>query len=191
MKESATEIQKHKTGAREIKDQENSRGALSVWSPSLPMTLPSSPWWRGSSPPLDYGFVAVSICISLLFFFVLAPYELHNMIMAIFVSLLWWIFLWVIYVTRVKSANVLDEGIWIGGRGCRMNSKVKISQTRRILRISMVLNLAQSQSIPGWPLLAPIYRWPGLKEPIGFNTNYSVCIRYQLIFWLCLWLGLS
>jgi hypothetical protein len=56
-----------------------------------------SPWWRGSSPPLDYGFVAVAICISLLFFIVLAPYELYNMIMAIFVSLLWWIFLWVIY----------------------------------------------------------------------------------------------
>jgi hypothetical protein len=42
---------------------------------------------------LDYGFVEVAICISLLFFIVLAPYELHNMIMAIFVSLLWWIFL--------------------------------------------------------------------------------------------------
>jgi hypothetical protein len=36
-----------------------------------------------------------SYCISLLFFIVLAPYELHNMIMAIFVSLLSWIFLWV------------------------------------------------------------------------------------------------
>jgi hypothetical protein len=32
-------------------------------------------------------------CIFLLFFIILAPYELHNMIMAIFVSLLWWIFL--------------------------------------------------------------------------------------------------
>jgi hypothetical protein len=41
--------------------------------------------------------VAVAICISLLCFIVLAPYELHNMIMAIFVSLLWWIFPWVIY----------------------------------------------------------------------------------------------
>jgi hypothetical protein len=28
-------------------------------------------------------------------FIVLEPYELLNMIMAIFVSLLWWIFLWV------------------------------------------------------------------------------------------------
>jgi hypothetical protein len=36
-----------------------------------------------------------------------------------------------IKVTRVSSANVLDEGLRIGGRGRRMNSKVKVSQTRR------------------------------------------------------------
>jgi hypothetical protein len=29
-------------------------------------------------------------------------------------------------VMRVNSANVLDEGLWIGGRGCQMNSKVKV-----------------------------------------------------------------
>jgi hypothetical protein len=82
------------------------------------------------------------------------------------------------WVTRVKSTNVQDEGLRIGGRGRRMNSKVKISQTRRVSRISLVLNLAQSQSqsVPSRPLLAPIYRWPGLKEPVGFNTNYSIPI---------------
>jgi hypothetical protein len=87
---------KQKPGRSKI-GGENSGGALPVWSPSLPMTLPSSPWWRGSSPPLDYGFVAVANYISLLLFIVLAPYKLHNIIMAIFISLLWWIFLWVIY----------------------------------------------------------------------------------------------
>jgi hypothetical protein len=35
----------------------------------------------------------------------------------------WW-------VTRVSLANVLDEGLRIEGRGCRINSKVKIKQTR-------------------------------------------------------------
>jgi hypothetical protein len=57
-----------------------------------------------------------------------------------------------------------------------MNSKVKISQTRRGLvcvENKCGTQLAQSQSGPGRPLLAPIYRWPGLKDPVGFNTNYS------------------
>jgi hypothetical protein len=61
-------------------------------------------------------------------------------------------------VTRVNSTNVQYEGLRIGGRGRQMNSKVKISQTRRVSRINVVLNLAQSQSVPGQPLLAPIYR---------------------------------
>jgi CDP-diacylglycerol pyrophosphatase len=42
--------------------------------------------------------------------------------------------------------------------------------------------LAQSQYVPSRPLLAPLYRWPGLEEPVGFNTNYNVCIRYHLVF---------
>jgi hypothetical protein len=37
---------------------EYSGRVLPMWSPSPLTTLPSSPWWRGSSPPLDYGFVA-------------------------------------------------------------------------------------------------------------------------------------
>jgi hypothetical protein len=43
----------------------------------------------------------------------------------------------------------------------------------------VVVNLAYSQSVPGWPLLAPIYRWPGLKEPVGFNT-YLQCMYTTL-----------
>jgi hypothetical protein len=80
------------------------------------------------------------------------------------------------HVTRVNSTNVQDEGLRIGGIGRRMNSKVKISQTRRVSRINVVVNLAYSQSVPGRPLLVPI--WPGLKEPVGFNAYYSVCIRH-------------
>jgi hypothetical protein len=72
---------------------------------------------------------------------------------------------------RVNSTNVQDEGLRIGGIGHRMNSKVKIGQTRNVSRINVVVNLAYSQFIPGRPLLAPIYRWPGLKEPVGFNTK--------------------
>jgi hypothetical protein len=34
------------------------------------------------------------------------------------------------HMTRVNLANVLDEGLRIEGRGCQMNLKVKIRQTR-------------------------------------------------------------
>jgi hypothetical protein len=75
-----------------------------------------------------------------------------------------------------------------------MNSKVKISQTRRDLvciKNKRGTQLAQSQSVPGQPLLTPIYMWSGLKELVGFNTNYIVCIRHHLVFRLHLCLGLS
>lgn len=36
---------------------ENSGGALPERSPPSPTSSPPYPWWRGSSPPLDYGFV--------------------------------------------------------------------------------------------------------------------------------------
>jgi hypothetical protein len=78
---------------------------------------------------------------------------------------------------RVSSANILDEGLRIGGRGRRMNSKVKISQTRRglvCIENKRGTQLDPSQSVPGRPLLAPIYRWPGLEDLVGFNTNYNV-----------------
>jgi hypothetical protein len=74
-----------------------------------------------------------------------------------------------------------------------MNSEVKTSQTRRglvCIENKRGTQLAQSQSVSGRPLLPPIYRWPGLEDPVGFNTNYNVCIRYQLVFRLHLCLGL-
>jgi hypothetical protein len=89
-KGSAAETQKHEIKAREIEDwrEKLRRGAVGVISiPSNGSTFVAM--MKGGSPPLDYRFVAVAICISLLFFIVLAPYELHNMIMAIFVSLSW------------------------------------------------------------------------------------------------------
>jgi hypothetical protein len=79
-------------------------------------------------------------------------------------------------MTHTCIKKVLDEGLRIGGIGHRMNSKLKISQTRRVLRINMVVNLAYSQSVPDRPLLAPIYRWPGLKEPVRSDTYYNIDI---------------
>jgi hypothetical protein len=66
-----------------------------------------------------------------------------------------------------------------------MNSKVEISQTMRGLvcvENKRGTQLAQSQSVPSWPLLAPIYRWPGLEDLVGFDTNYNVFIRHLLVF---------
>jgi hypothetical protein len=54
-----------------------------------------------------------------------------------------------------------------------MNSKVKISQTRRVSRINVVVNLTSSQSVPDRLLLTPIYRWPGLKDLVGSDTQYQ------------------
>jgi hypothetical protein len=66
-----------------------------------------------------------------------------------------------------------------------MNSKIKISQTRRDLvcvENKRGTQLAQSRSVPSRPLLAPLYRWPGLEDLVRFNINYNVRIRCHLIF---------
>jgi hypothetical protein len=82
-------------------------------------------------------------------------------------------------VTRVNSTNVLDEGLRIGGSRASDELKGRISQTGQglvCIENKRGTQLAQSQSVPRRPLLAPIYRWPGLEEPVGFDTNYNVCI---------------
>jgi hypothetical protein len=82
-------------------------------------------------------------------------------------------------LTRVNSANILDEGLRIGGRRRQMNSKVKIQTNKAKLDACWEYaskQLAQSRSVPGRPLLAPIYRCPGLEDLVGFNTNYTICI---------------
>jgi hypothetical protein len=62
------------------------------------------------------------------------------------------------YMTRVNLTNVLDEGLRIGGRGRRMNSKVKVSQTRRVY--------ACIENKRGTELgLISIYPWPASPGP--------------------------
>jgi hypothetical protein len=88
-------------------------------------------------------------------------------------------------VTRVNSANALDEGVRIGGNRPSDELEGRINQTRRglvCIENKYGTQLAQSQSVPGQPLLTPLYRWPGLEGPIGFNTNYNICIRHHLVF---------
>jgi hypothetical protein len=86
---------------------------------------------------------------------------------------------------RVSSANVLDEGLRIRERGHRINSKVEISQTRRVLvciKNKRGTQLVQSQPVPGRSLLTPLYRRTGLEDPVEFNTDYNIRIRYHLVF---------
>jgi hypothetical protein len=62
-----------------------------------------------------------------------------------------------------------------------MNSKVKISQIRRGLvcvENKRCTQLAQSQSRPGRSLLDPIYRWPGLENPVG--VQYKLHCLYTI-----------
>jgi hypothetical protein len=65
----------------------------------------------------------------------------------------------------------------------------KITQTRCVSKVNVGVNLACFQSVPHRPLLAPIYRWPGLKEREGSDTDYNIDIQHELIFRLVLQLG--
>jgi hypothetical protein len=67
----------------------------------------------------------------------------------------------------------------------------KISQTRWLSKVNVGVNLACFQSIPHRPLLAPIYRWPGLRDREGSGTDYNIDIRHELVFRLVLQLGLA
>jgi hypothetical protein len=69
--------------------------------------------------------------------------------------------------------------------------KDKISQTRCVSKVNVRVNLACFQSVPYRPLLAPIYRWPGLKEQEGSDIDYSIDIQHKLVFQLALQLGLA
>jgi hypothetical protein len=53
------------------------------------------------------------------------------------------------------------------------------------------MNLACFQSVPHRPLLAPIYRWSGLKDREGSDTYYNIDIQHELVFRLGLHLGLA
>jgi hypothetical protein len=67
----------------------------------------------------------------------------------------------------------------------------KTSQTRCVSKVNVGVNLACFQSVPYHPLLAPIYRWPGLKDRKGSDTDYNIDIRHELVFQLALQLGLA
>jgi hypothetical protein len=62
-----------------------------------------------------------------------------------------------------------------------MNSKV--NQSNKVcIESKVVKNLAYFQSVPHFPLLAPIYRWLGLKDREGSDTYYNIGIRHEFVF---------
>jgi hypothetical protein len=67
----------------------------------------------------------------------------------------------------------------------------KISQIRWLSKVNVGVNLACFQSVPHRPLLAPIYRWLGLRDREGSNTDYNIDIRHELVFRLVLQLDLA
>jgi hypothetical protein len=58
----------------------------------------------------------------------------------------------VLLLTRVNPANVLDKGLWIGGRGHRMNSKVKLVKNRCVSKANLGV---QPGFLSIWPTLSP------------------------------------
>jgi hypothetical protein len=89
-----------------------------------------------------------------------------------------------------------DEGLWIGRRGHRMNSKVRTGKQDKYGCIDVtklrVYNLGLNM-FPRRLLLAP-YRWPGLRVLIGCDTNSKIMLVYivvfvfdSLILWLLSW----
>jgi hypothetical protein len=65
-------------------------------------------------------------------------------------------------------------------QGIELNTAVMPFSKGRTLQLKISLELsAQSQCVPGWPLLAPIYRWPGLEDPIEFDTDPSYMMVYN------------
>jgi hypothetical protein len=77
---------------------------------------------------------------------------------------------------RVNSTNALHEGLRIGETGRRMNSKVNSVKQGGYESKTWIKNLACFQSGLHRPLLAPIYRWPGLEDRVGSDTDYNIDI---------------
>jgi hypothetical protein len=94
-----------------------------------------------------------------------------------------------VLVIRVNLTNVLDEGLRIRETGRRMNSKVNLVKQMWLSKVNVGINLACFRSVPHCPLLAPIYRWPGLRDREGFDTDYNIDIQHELVFRLVLQLG--
>jgi hypothetical protein len=49
----------------------------------------------------------------------------------------------------------------------------KVSRNRCVSKVNLGVQLACFQSALHRPLLAPIYRWPGLEDRVGFDTDYK------------------
>jgi hypothetical protein len=90
------------------------------------------------------------------------------------------------------SANALDEGLMIGGRGRQMNSKVKdqTNKPKLVILLRQKLGYKMKSRWSSTDPLGPFYR-PGLEVLVGFNTNLltmTVYIIVSLFEYTILWL---
>jgi hypothetical protein len=58
-----------------------------------------------------------------------------------------------------------------------MNSKVKVSRNKCISKVNLGVQPGLPSICPTPPLLAPIYRRPGLEDRVGSDTDYNIDIR--------------
>jgi hypothetical protein len=62
-----------------------------------------------------------------------------------------------------------------------MNSKIGIQTSKAKLDMywDKAWDYKLNLDVSGRPLLAPIYRWPGLEDPVGFDTDPSYMMVYN------------
>jgi hypothetical protein len=90
----------------------------------------------------------------------------------------------------VPNGLIIQLGISSFSGAINQQSEGKVSQTMCVSKVNIRVNLACFQYVPHRPLLAPIYRWPGLKDREWSGMYYNIGIQHEFVSQFRLYLGL-